>query len=77
MADEMGAEFLGQRTNPLFERGPLKSERELGTGRGGRLGDSPGDRAVVGNSHDEAAPTGQDPASGRRCARRIFWLRHG
>src|SRR6185312_13329212 len=35
------------------------------------------DRAVIGDTHDESTPAGQDCASGHRRARRIFWLRHG
>ena len=55
MAGDMRAELGGERLDPLLEGIALIGERELGALRGAGLGDAPGDRAVVGDAHDEAA----------------------
>lgn len=53
--DEIGAHFGGQRLDPLFQRIALIGEGKLGACIGAGLGDSPGDRPVVGDTHYEAA----------------------
>ena len=55
MADDQAADFLRQRLDPLFQRVALIGEGELGALRVAGLGDAPGDRAVVGDPHDQAA----------------------
>ena len=48
--------FLGgERLDPLLERIPLVGEGKLGAVRAARFGNTPGDRAVVGDAHDQAA----------------------
>ena len=44
-----------QWLDPLFQRLALVSEGQRRTLRGHRFGDAPGDRAIVGDTHDEAA----------------------
>ena len=59
--DERGrAQRLDQGDHPLPERFALVGEGELGALAGQRLGDTPGDRTIVGNPHDEAAFAGHD-----------------
>ena len=55
MADDQPADLLGQRLDPLLQRIALIGEGELGALRAAGLGDAPGDRAVVGDPHDQAA----------------------
>ena len=53
--DQLGAELLGQGPH-TFEQGlALIGDRHLGTLRMQRLGDPPGEGAVVGNAHDQAS----------------------
>ncbi len=67
MAHDRGVEFPRQRPHPLFERLALVGEGQFGARRARRLGDAPGDRPIVGDPHDEAAPAGQNTgtAAGR------------
>ena len=60
MADDMAAELLRQRLDPLLQGVALIGEGELGAGIRRRLGDTPGDRAVVGDAHDETALAPQE-----------------
>ena len=55
MADHHAADLLRQRLDPLLERIALIGEGEFGALRMAGLGDAPGDRAVVGDPHDQAA----------------------
>ena len=45
----------GQRLDPLLQRIALIGECKLGALRPAGLGDAPGNRAVVGDPHDQAA----------------------
>ena len=58
MADDMRAELGGERLDALLQRVALIGERELRALRARGAGDAPGDRAVVGDAHDEAALAG-------------------
>ncbi len=49
------ADLLRQRLDALLERIALIGEGELGALGAAGLGDAPGDRAVVGDPHDQAA----------------------
>ena len=55
MAGDMRVQLRGERLDALLQRVALVGERELRAGRAGRRGDPPGERAVVGDAHDEAA----------------------
>ena len=55
MADHQPADLLRERLDPLLQRIALIGEGELGAVRVRGLGDAPGDRAVVGDAHDQAA----------------------
>src|SRR5690606_38985896 len=55
IAGNEGAEFRGERFNPLAERLALIGKSEFRTLLGQRLGDTPRDRPVVRDPHDEAA----------------------
>ncbi len=55
MADDETLHFGGERLDPLLERVTLVGEGELRPGGAACLGDSPCDRAIVGDTHDEAA----------------------
>ena len=57
--DQVGANRLSQRLNTLQERLALIGEGELGAMRASLRGDSPGDRSVVGDPHDQAFASGQ------------------
>ena len=52
--------LLGERLDPLLERVALVGEGEFGAVRARRLGDAPGDRAVVREPHDQAALSAQE-----------------
>ena len=52
---ELRAELSRQRLDALLERIALIGEGERRALRRRRLGDAPGDRAVVGHAHDQAA----------------------
>jgi len=47
MAEHMGAQFMGEWSDTLFQRVALKRERQFGPRRVGGFGDAPGDRAIV------------------------------
>ena len=59
MADDLGAELLCQRTHALAERLALKGEGEFGPLQRRLLGDTPGDRSVVGDAEHEPALAGE------------------
>ena len=63
LADDMRAEFGGQRLDALLEGFALIGKRDLGALVGAGLGDAPGDRAIVGDAHDEAALAGHQALS--------------
>src|SRR6185503_17447331 len=52
---EGGAQLLGERAHPLLHRLALIGKGQLGALPGERLGDPPGERAVVGEAHDQPA----------------------
>ena len=54
---------------------PWIGEGQFGAGGARRLGDPPGDRAIVGDAHDEAALALQEPAY-RTLLRRAVRMRH-
>ena len=56
--DDFAADRLGKRPKSLLERFTLEGEGELGAVIVAGLGDPPGDRAFVGDAHDEAFFTG-------------------
>ncbi len=55
MAHHQAAYFLGKRLDALLERVALIGESKLGAMLAAGLGDAPGDRAVIGHAHDQAA----------------------
>ena len=59
---QVRADRLGERPDAARERIRLVGEGQLGALAGGRAGDAPGDRMVVGDPHDEAAFAGHQPA---------------
>ena len=58
-----------QRLDALLERVALIGEGQRRALRGGRLGDAPGDRAVVGDAHDQPALALHQGAGGRPVVR--------
>ncbi len=58
---EIRPEFGGKRSDPLAQRLTLIGEGNFRTLCRDRLGNSPGDRVVVGNAHDQAALALHDP----------------
>src|SRR5262249_56203519 len=71
-ADHHPADLLRQRFNPFLQRLALISEGELGGVPVGRLWDTRGERAVVGDTQDQAAFAAQETRGFRhdlpRCA---------
>ena len=55
IADHDAADLLGQRLDALFQRVALIGESQLGAVAAAGLGDAPGERAMVGDPHDQAA----------------------
>ena len=55
MADHQPVYLLGQRLNPLLERVALIGEGEISTLVAAGTRDTPGNRAVIGDTHDQAA----------------------
>src|SRR5262249_9383128 len=53
--DEVAADALGKRLHAFAQRVPLEGEGKLGAMRMHELGNPPGERALVGHSHDEAS----------------------
>ena len=60
--DDLRAERLGERQRAAAEGAVLIGERELGALAGEDAGDAPGDRALVGDAHDEPALASHDRA---------------
>ena len=56
--NDLRAEFGGQRLDPLFQGVALIGERDLCALRRARLGDTPGNRSIVGDSHNQPAFAG-------------------
>ena len=54
MAEDMRIQLGGQRAHPLLQRLALIAERDFGAGRANRLGDSPGDGAIVRDAENDA-----------------------
>ena len=52
---DLGAEACSQGLDPLLEGISLEGEGKLGTRLGTGLRNSPGNRAIIRNAHDEAA----------------------
>ena len=82
MADDGGVELCGQRLDPLLQRVALIGEGELGALRVRGPGDAPGDRAVVGDAHDQAALARQergcrDAGVGHRNREAFVWRFRG
>jgi hypothetical protein len=69
MPNDEPADFRGQRLDALLERIALVGEGELGALCVRRLGDTPGDRAVVRDSQDQAALSAQETGFGHACPR--------
>src|SRR5262245_7611442 len=57
VANHEAIHLLGQRLNPLLESVALIGEGEIGALGSAGTGNAPGDRAVVGHAHDQAAFT--------------------
>jgi hypothetical protein len=51
---ERRADLLGERPHALAERIALVGDGELGAVRGERARDPPGERALIGDAHDQA-----------------------
>ena len=62
MAGDMRAELGGERLDALLQRVALVGERELRAGCVRGRGDAPGERAVVGDAHDQPALAAHDTA---------------
>ena len=60
MADHSPADLLRQRLDPLLQRIALIGESKLGAVLVAGLRNAPGDRAVVGDAHDQAALAAQE-----------------
>src|SRR5215468_895673 len=60
--DEIDADRLCQRRNPLAESVTLIGEGQLGPRGGNSARNAPGDRPLVRDAHDEAALAGHQPA---------------
>ena len=56
--DQVRADRLRERADALAQRLALIGERHLAAVRVHRLGDRPGDRAIVGDPHDQASLAG-------------------
>ena len=56
--DDLGADRLGQRQGAAAESTILIGERKLGALTSQSAGNAPGDRAIVGDAHDQAALAG-------------------
>ena len=65
MADHNAADLAGKRLDALLERIALIGEGERGAVAVARLGDAPGERAMVGDPHDQAALAAQKPRNFR------------
>ena len=61
MADDVPADLLRERLDPFLQRVALIGERQFGALRMAGLRDAPGNRPIVGDAHDEAAPGPQEP----------------
>ena len=55
MADHQPVDLLGQRLDPLFQRVALVGEGQIGAMVAAGPGDAPGDRAIIGDAHDQPA----------------------
>ena len=55
IAGEEGVQFLGERLDTLLQRIALPGQRDLGALVATGLCDPPGDGAIVGDTHDDAA----------------------
>ena len=55
LADDQGVELAGERPNPALQRLALIGERDFRPSLPRRLGDAPGDRAIVGQAHHQTA----------------------
>jgi len=53
--DDIGAQLFGQGADALFQRLALVGKGQIGPGVGQCLGDSPCDRFIVGEAHDQPA----------------------
>ena len=60
MAEHLRAEFLGERADALLQRLALIGQRDLGPGGAHRLGDPPGDRAIIGDAEDDPPQPAHD-----------------
>ena len=71
LLDDLRAQLLDHRQHALAEGRALVGEGHLGAGGVQRLRDAPGDRAIVGDAHDQAALALHQPRDGRksRCLR--------
>ena len=56
----MRADLLGERLDALLQRIALIGEGQFGAMASAGLGDAPGERAVVGDPHDQAAFTAHE-----------------
>ena len=64
-----------KRRDPFLQRIALIGERDLGALSRAGLGDTPGDRSIVGDAHDQPAFAGHQRAGGDRHVR--LRPRHG
>ena len=65
--DDLRADRLGERDGAPAEGVALVGEGELGALAGQHAGDAPGDRALVGDAHDEAALARHQRARAWQC----------
>ena len=67
--DKIRTGLGGERTHPALQRVALEGEGEFGALGGTGRGDAPGQRTVVGDSHDEAAFAAHQVALGGKLCR--------
>ena len=58
--EHMGAQFLRQRPDALFQRLALKRERQFGPRGVGGFRDAPGNRAIIRDAEDDSAHPAHD-----------------
>src|SRR5215467_9443946 len=71
MANHEAIHLLSQRLNPLLESVTLIREGEIGALGSAGTGNPPGDRAVIGHAHDQAAFTTHQTRNVRHAPSRL------
>jgi hypothetical protein len=69
MTDDVRAKFSREWAHALLKRVTLEGEGEFRPMVMGRFGDAPGNRAIVGHTHNQPALTGENGRPAIRCVR--------